>query len=70
VVVLTEEGRTAGRKGGPWGVMDMRRALKDKLANYKIPQELKVVESIPRNAMGKINKKTLIKDVFGQQKPL
>jgi malonyl-CoA/methylmalonyl-CoA synthetase len=33
--------------------MDMRRALKDKLANYKIPQEMKIVETIPRNAMGK-----------------
>lgn len=33
--------------------MDMRRALKDKLANYKIPQELKVVEELPKNAMGK-----------------
>ncbi len=36
-----------------WGVMDMRRALKDKLANYKIPQELKAVEELPKNAMGK-----------------
>lgn len=33
--------------------MDMRRALKDKLVNYKIPQELKVVEELPKNAMGK-----------------
>jgi acyl-CoA synthetase (AMP-forming)/AMP-acid ligase II len=70
VVVLSPAGLTAGRGGKQWAVMDMRRALKDKLANYKIPQELKVVESLPRNAMGKINKKTLIKDVFGQQKPL
>lgn len=32
----------------------MRRALKDKLANYKIPQELKILEeALPRNAMGK-----------------
>lgn len=31
----------------------MRRALKDKLANYKIPQEMKVVEELPKNAMGK-----------------
>ncbi|KAK6376551.1 hypothetical protein LTS17_007146 [Exophiala oligosperma] len=65
VVVLTPAGMTAGKGGKAWSVMDMRRALKDKLANYKIPQELKVVESIPRNAMGKINKKTLVKDVFG-----
>lgn len=33
--------------------MDMRRALKDRLANYKIPQELRVLEGIPKNAMGK-----------------
>lgn len=46
----------------------MRRALKDKLANYKIPQELKVIDSIPRNAMGKINKKSLVKDVFKTEK--
>ncbi|KAK5951586.1 hypothetical protein OHC33_007264 [Knufia fluminis] len=64
VVVLTTEGKTAGKGGKPWGPMDMRRALKDRLINYKIPQELKVVESIPRNAMGKINKKALVKDLF------
>jgi malonyl-CoA/methylmalonyl-CoA synthetase len=53
VVMLTPKGQTAGKGGKKWSSMDMRRALKDKLANYKIPQELKVVESIPRNAMGK-----------------
>ena len=53
VVMLTPKGQTAGKGGKQWSSMDMRRALKDKLANYKIPQELKVVESIPRNAMGK-----------------
>lgn len=64
VVVLSKEGLTAGKGGKPWGPMDMRRALKDRLANYKIPQELKIAESIPRNAMGKINKKALVKEVF------
>ncbi|KIW96656.1 uncharacterized protein Z519_02047 [Cladophialophora bantiana CBS 173.52] len=64
VVVLSEKGKSSGRGGKQWGVMDMRRALKDKLANYKIPQELKAVESIPRNAMGKINKKMLVRQVF------
>lgn len=53
VVVLTEQGKTGGRGGKPWGPMDMRRALKERLVGYKIPQEMKVVESIPRNAMGK-----------------
>ncbi|KAG7005775.1 hypothetical protein G7Y79_00018g045820 [Physcia stellaris] len=51
--------------GKTWGVMDMRRSLKDKLASYKIPQELKVVEALPKNAMGKINKKSLVKEIFG-----
>lgn len=32
----------------------MRRALKDKLAPYKIPSEMKILEGgLPRNAMGK-----------------
>lgn len=53
VVVLDPTHANTGKGGKQWGVMDMRRALKDKLVNYKIPQELKVVESIPRNAMGK-----------------
>lgn len=53
VVVLTEQGQTAGKGGKPWGPMDMRRALRDVLANYKIPTELKLVDNIPRNAMGK-----------------
>jgi malonyl-CoA/methylmalonyl-CoA synthetase len=84
VVVLDPAHANTGKGGKQWGVMDMRRALKDKLVNYKIPQELKVVESIPRNAMGKgeypyprkcetseltrvtVNKKSLVKDVFGQ----
>ncbi|KEF63260.1 uncharacterized protein A1O9_01237 [Exophiala aquamarina CBS 119918] len=69
VIVLTPKGMTAGKGGKQWAVMDMRRALKDKLANYKIPQELKVVESIPKNAMGKINKKSLVKDVFLKERP-
>ena len=66
VVVLSEQGKTAGRNGKPWSALDMRRALKDILANYKIPQEMKVVESIPRNAMGKINKKQLVIQIWGE----
>lgn len=64
VVVLTEQGQTAGKGGKPWGPMDMRRALRDVLANYKIPTELKLVDNIPRNAMGKINKKALVQALF------
>ncbi|KAI1157866.1 hypothetical protein F5B18DRAFT_643370 [Nemania serpens] len=47
-----------------WKPLDMRRALKGRLANYKIPQVLRIVDHIPRNAMGKINKKNLLRQVF------
>ncbi|KAK5663534.1 hypothetical protein OQA88_3965 [Cercophora sp. LCS_1] len=60
VVILDREHVPEGR----WTPLDMRRALKGRLANYKIPQVLKVVTHIPRNAMGKINKKQLVKDIF------
>jgi len=52
VVVLDPDAASTGRNG-KWGPMDMRRALKDRLAAYKIPQEMKVLDAIPRNAMGK-----------------
>ena len=54
IVVLDQDLAQGGKDGKAWGVMDMRRALKDKLANYKIPQELKILPNgLPRNAMGK-----------------
>jgi acyl-CoA synthetase (AMP-forming)/AMP-acid ligase II len=54
VVLDPEKSQGTGRGGKPWGVMDMRRALRSRLANYKIPQEMRIIEgSIPRNAMGK-----------------
>ncbi|KAF2000701.1 acetyl-CoA synthetase-like protein [Amniculicola lignicola CBS 123094] len=67
VVVLSEVGRTAGRGGKQWSALDMRRALKEKLAVYKLPHEMRVVEGIPRNAMGKINKKALVKELWGEK---
>ncbi|KAJ6071106.1 hypothetical protein N7499_009120 [Penicillium canescens] len=64
VVVLHPDAATSSRNGKSWGPMDMRRALKERLASYKIPSEMKVLDAIPRNAMGKVNKKALIKEVF------
>ncbi|KAK0516410.1 hypothetical protein JMJ35_001013 [Cladonia borealis] len=65
VVVLNPAQAQTGKGGKTWSVHDMRRALKDKLVAYKVPQELKIVEEIPKNAMGKINKKALVKEIFG-----
>lgn len=65
IVVLRESQKNTGRGGKSWGVMDMRRALKDRLGAVKLPSEMKLVDVIPRNAMGKINKKTLVKNLYG-----
>ncbi len=42
-----------------------KQALQDfvatKLAKYKIPRQILFVDAIPKNAMGKVNKKELIR---------
>ncbi|XP_010487468.1 PREDICTED: malonate--CoA ligase-like [Camelina sativa] len=40
---------------------------KDKLAPYKLPTRLLIWESLPRNAMGKVNKKELKKSLDNQE---
>jgi len=62
VVVLDREQLPEGK--ATWTPMDMRRALRPRLVAYKIPQVLRVVDHIPRNAMGKINKRQLVDAVF------
>jgi len=40
---------------------EVKRFAESKLAKYKIPREVKFVEKIPRNVMGKVAKKGLRK---------
>ena len=70
IVVLSGAGQKGEKGGRVWGAMDLRRALKDRLVAYKIPQDVKVVETLPRNAMGKVNKKELVTLVFGDGKAI
>ncbi|KAJ3271121.1 hypothetical protein HDV01_007058 [Terramyces sp. JEL0728] len=44
----------------PVEIEPFRRQLKEKIASYKIPKIVKNVKEIPRNVMGKINKKELV----------
>ena len=39
----------------------MREWCTDSLAQYKVPREFIIKDSLPRNAMGKVNKKVLMK---------
>jgi acyl-CoA synthetase (AMP-forming)/AMP-acid ligase II len=44
----------------------LRAFATGELPSYQVPRLVVFVESIPRNAMGKINKKQLLKDLFPQ----
>ncbi|CAG8544767.1 2540_t:CDS:10 [Paraglomus occultum] len=47
----------------------LREFAKDRLASYKLPTLLKLYDdALPRNAMGKVNKKELLKTAFPSQK--
>jgi acyl-coenzyme A synthetase/AMP-(fatty) acid ligase len=39
---------------------EIKNILSQNLAQYKIPREIKFIEELPRNAMGKIQKKEII----------
>jgi len=63
VVVLSAVGKEKG-----WGNLEMRSAIcgSGRLAVLKRPRVIRVVEGIRRNAMGKVNKKELVREVFGE----
>ncbi|XP_044746078.1 malonate--CoA ligase ACSF3, mitochondrial [Coccinella septempunctata] len=47
-------------------VEDLKTWASNRLPKYSIPTVLKVVEAIPRNTMGKVNKREMIKTVFNK----
>ncbi|KAF5247314.1 hypothetical protein FANTH_6405 [Fusarium anthophilum] len=55
----------SSKAGGSITLQSLRSALKARITAYKIPQDMVIVDVLPRNAMGKINKKELVKSVFG-----
>ena len=48
-------------RGTALDIKSLREWGSNFLAPYKLPKLLRLVESIPRNAMGKVNKKQLVK---------
>ena len=58
---------TVVRAGQEISLEELRLWCRDKMPKYWIPQEVKRLEEMPRNAMGKVNKKQLVKDVFSVQ---
>jgi len=66
VIVLSSKAGGGGASPKKFSALEMRRALKAKLANHQIPQEMKVVDEIAKNAMGKVNKKSLVREIWGE----
>ncbi|CAM6018214.1 unnamed protein product [Sphagnum balticum] len=61
-VVVAQEGLMANAAAKSQAILTLQELQKwaqDRMAPYKIPHQLQVWESLPRNAMGKVNKKEL-----------
>ncbi|XP_066290062.1 malonate--CoA ligase ACSF3, mitochondrial-like [Branchiostoma lanceolatum] len=52
------------REGASLSLGELKDWGKDRMPSYIIPSEIKVVPFLPRNAMGKVNKKELLKEFF------
>ena len=52
------------RDGQYLSLSELKEWAADKMAPYHVPTVLKRLEEMPRNAMGKVNKKQLAKDLF------
>ena len=50
--VVFEPGREASTE-------DLKRHVKERLAGYKVPRDLTVLDELPRNASGKVMKRDL-----------
>lgn len=46
---------------------ELRSWCEERIASYQIPSIIKLVDEIPRNAMGKINKKEIVRDFFTEK---
>jgi acyl-CoA synthetase (AMP-forming)/AMP-acid ligase II len=55
----------APAEGAELDVAELRAYLSDKLARYKIPRELVLVDELPRNPSGKLTKHVLRKALVG-----
>ncbi|KAL9463462.1 hypothetical protein AB3S75_001300 [Citrus x aurantiifolia] len=68
IIVLEEEAKRDQEKSKPvLSLQELCTWAKDKLAPYKLPTRLFLWDSLPRNAMGKVNKKELKNQLAAQQ---
>lgn len=46
---------------------ELRSWCEERIASYQIPSIIKLIDEIPRNAMGKFNKKEIVRDFFSEK---
>ena len=63
-VVALKPAAAAGGGGGGLDLEALRAWAADRLPRYQLPRQLALVPAIPRNAMGKVNKKELRRQLF------
>lgn len=68
-VVALEPPAAAATAGGGLSLQELRAWARERLPAYELPRELRIVDSIPRNAMGKVNKKQLRAALFAAPAP-
>jgi malonyl-CoA/methylmalonyl-CoA synthetase len=53
------------RPGAALDPQELTRSLKSAIAGFKVPKHVRIVEALPRNAMGKVQKKLLREELGG-----
>ncbi|KAF5095899.1 hypothetical protein D0Z03_001717 [Geotrichum reessii] len=66
--IIVLKGSTPNEYRAAFDYKYLKNQLKDKLSGYKIPREVLILDRpIPRNQMGKVNKKNLVKTLFSSR---
>ncbi len=55
-------------KGVKLNVRELKKFLQANLALFKIPREFHEVDKLPRTSTGKIAKRVILKDFYGDKK--
>lgn len=55
-------------KNGALSLSELRAWCEERVASYQIPSIVRIVDEIPRNSMGKVNKKEVARDFYPEPK--
>ena len=67
-VVVLRDNTNSQSNSTTLSLQELQQFLADKLARYKIPKTLLIRHNIPRNHMGKVNKKNLLASLLNECK--